>query len=55
MRTAGFAAVVLAATLLCAQDRDNQNPPAVPGWHATLAEGLKDAEGSGKPLMVVFR
>ncbi len=48
-------AVLVPAAASARQDGNNQRPRPLPGWHETLHEGLKDAESTGKPLMVVFR
>lgn len=56
MKPALIAMLALAPALATAlQERNNQNPAPIPGWHPELADGMKEAAQSGKPLMVVFR
>jgi len=52
MKRATLALVLLGPAF--AQD-ERQNPPPIPGWHAELAAGMKEAGETGKPLLVVFR
>jgi hypothetical protein len=47
-------ALLMTFATVFAQD-DRQNPPPLPGWHADLAAGMKEAGETGKPLLVVFR